>query len=279
MLSSPFLPLPVRIDKVVTETTDNNIKSFYLSFINEDDGKKFSYLPGQFAELSIFGKGEAPFGMASSPTESGLRFTINKAGVLTTALHRLEEGEVIGVRGPLGHPYPLDELEGKNLVIIGGGFAFTTLRSLVKYILDTGRDRFQNIEIIYGARSPGLLLYKDELKNWKNRKDLRVVLTIDKEAEGWSEKVGLIPNVLKETAPASENTHALVCGPPIMIKFTLPVLKELGFTPERIILSLEKRMKCGVGMCGRCNIGQKFVCRDGPVFTLAELEALPNEEH
>jgi len=267
----------MRVEKVVTETTDSSIKSLYLSFLREEDEKAFSYLPGQFAELSIFGKGEAPFGMASSPSESGLKFSVNKAGVVTIALHRLEEGEIIGVRGPMGHPYPLSELEGKNLVIISGGFAFTTLRSLVKYILDTGREGFGRVDIIYGARSPGLFLYKDELKDWGERGDLNLVLTIDREAEGWVEKVGLVPNVLKEVAPSSEDAYALVCGPPIMLKFTLPVLHELEFPPERVILSLEKRMKCGVGMCGRCNIGPELVCRDGPVFTLAQLSALPDE--
>ena len=278
-MKNPFLPVPMRVDKVITETADSSIKSFHLSFLREDDEKAYSYLPGQFGELSVFGKGEAPFGMASSPTEPGLKFSVNKAGVVTTALHRLEEGETIGVRGPLGIPYPLSELEGKNLVIVSGGFAFTTLRSLVKYILDTKRDGFGKIDIIYGARSPGLLLYKDELKDWGERKDLHLVLTIDREAEGWTGKVGLVPNVLKEVAPSSKDAYALVCGPPIMIRYTLPVLKELEFPPERTILSLEKRMKCGVGMCGRCNIGPELVCRDGPVFTLAQLEALPDEEH
>jgi len=278
-LNSSFLPLLVRVDRVITETTDSNIKSFYLSFLREEDRKAFSYLPGQFAELSIFGKGEAPFGMASSPSEPGLRFTVNKAGVVTKALHQLEEGEVIGVRGPLGHPYPLADFEGKNLVIISGGFAFTTLRSLVKYILDTGRGDFQSITVIYGVRNPGLFLYQDELKDWGEREDLRLVLTIDRETEGWRGKIGLVPDVLREVAPSSEDAYALVCGPPIMIRYTLPVLKELGFAPERVVLSLEKRMKCGIGMCGRCNIGSKFVCQDGPVFTLAELKALPDEEH
>ena len=277
-MKNQFLPLLMRVDKVVTETADNNIKTFELSFLREEDKKAFSYLPGQFAEVSVFGKGEAPFGIASSPSETSLKFSVNKTGVLSLALHRLEEGETVGVRGPLGSSYPLAELKGKNLVIVSGGFAFTTLRALVRYILDTGRDQFGKITVLYGARNPGLLLYKDELKEWSTRKDINLVLTIDKEAEGWTGKVGLLPNVLKEMAPASQDTYALVCGPPIMIKFTLPVLKDLGFTPERIILSLEKRMKCGVGMCGHCNIGPELVCRDGPVFTLAHLESMPNEE-
>lgn len=277
-MKNQFLPLLMRVDKVVTETADNNIKTFELSFLREEDKQSFSYLPGQFAEVSVFGKGEAPFGIASSPSEPSLKFSVNKTGVLSLALHRLEEGETVGVRGPLGSSYPLSELKGKNLVIVSGGFAFTTLRALVRYILDTGRDQFGKITVLYGARNPGLLLYKDELKEWSIRKDINLVLTIDKEAEGWTGKVGLLPNVLKEIAPASQDTYALVCGPPIMIKFTLPVLKDLGFPPERIILSLEKRMKCGVGMCGHCNIGPELVCRDGPVFTLAHLETMPNEE-
>jgi NAD(P)H-flavin reductase len=276
-LKNPFLPSVTRVEKVVTETSDNNIKSFYLSFLREEDEKAFSYLPGQFAELSVFGKGEAPFGMASSPTERGLRFSVNKAGVVTSALHRLEEGELVGVRGPLGRPYPLSDLEGKDLVIVSGGFAFTTLRSLVKYISDTGRDKFGNVVIVYGARTPGLLLYKEELKEWQGRRDLNLVLTIDRQSDGWTGKIGMVPNVLKETAPSSREAYALICGPPIMIKYTLPVLKELGFPPERVVLSLEKRMKCGVGMCGRCNMGPKLVCRDGPVFTLAQLSVLPDE--
>lgn len=276
-MRNPFIPHLLRVERVVIETADNNIKSFHLSFLRKEDEKAFSYLPGQFAELSVFGKGEAPFGMASSPTEPGLRFSVNKTGVVTTALHRLEEGEIVGIRGPLGRPYPIAELEGKNLVVVAGGFAFTTLRSLVKYILDTARDDFGRIDILYGVRNPGLFLYKEELEQWSKRDDLHLVLTIDREVEGWGGEVGLVPNVLKEIAPSPDNAYALVCGPPIMLKFTLPVLHELGFPPERTILSLEKRMKCGVGMCGRCNIGPKFVCRDGPVFTLAELAQLPDE--
>lgn len=276
-MKNPFLPIPMRVEKVITETEDGNIKTFNLAFINK--GNEFSFLPGQFAQLSVFGKGEAPFGIASTPTQPEyLQFTVNKAGVLTTALHNLEEGEIIGVRGPLGNCFPIEEFEGKDIVIIGGGFAFTTLRSLTKYILYEGnRSRFGNITVIYGARSPGLLLYKDELKEWKVRSDLDLHLTVDRADNGWQERVGVVPNVIKEVTPSPENAYALVCGPPVMIKFTLPVLNELGFSPERILLSLEMRMKCGVGMCGRCNIGSKYICKDGPVFTLSQLNGLPVE--
>ncbi len=164
------------------------------------------------------------------------------------------------------------------MVVIGGGFAFTTLRSLTNYMLDeANRSQFGDITVVYGARSPGLLLYRDELKEWQARSDLGLYLTVDQADDGWQERVGVVPNVIKEVTPSPENAYAVVCGPPVMIKFTLPVLNELGFSPERILLSLEMRMKCGIGMCGRCNIGSKYTCKDGPVFTLSQLNGLPVE--
>jgi len=278
-MNNPYLPLAMRVEKIVIETEDKNIKTFSVKFLNDEDKANFNYLPGQFAQLSVLGEGEAPFGIASSPTQPGeLQFTVNKAGVLTTALHNLEEGEIIGVRGPLGNCFPLESLEGKDTIIIGGGFAFTTLRSLINYILyKENRSRFGNVVVIYGARSPGLLLYRDELENWEGRTDLDLHLTVDRADEEWQRKVGVVPNIVKEIAPSPENGYAVVCGPPIMIKFTLPVLRDLGFSPEKIILSLEMKMKCGIGMCGRCNIGNQYVCKDGPIFTLAQLNELPSE--
>jgi sulfhydrogenase subunit gamma (sulfur reductase) len=278
-MKNPYIPLRARIEKIVIETDDRNIKSFDLSIIDQDAARGFQFVPGQFAELSITGKGEAPFGIASSPTEDGiLKFSINKAGLFTTALHAMEEGETIGVRGPLGNFYPVQALEGNNVVIVSGGFAFTTLRSLIVYMLrEENRPKYKDITVIYGARRPGLLLYRDELAAWEKRSDIKMNVTVDAAAEGWSGTVGFVPAVTKEVAPAAENAYALVCGPPIMIKYTIPVLKDLGFPPERIILSLENRMKCGIGMCGRCNVGAKYVCKDGPVFTLAQLSELPDE--
>ena len=164
-------------------------------------------------------------------------------------------------------------------IIIGGGFAFTTLRSSIIYMLDpANRGRFGDIQVVYGARMPGLLLYKDELAAWEQRDDIKMHITVDgTDDPNWKYNVGFVPTVTKEKAPSAENSYAIICGPPIMIKFTLPVLTELGFPPERIISSLEMRMKCGIGICGRCNIGTEYVCKDGPVFTLAQLSQLPNE--
>jgi len=279
-VQNPYLPYPVRIDSMVTETEDGNLKTFKLVFVDSADEARFRYIPGQFAELSVAGQGEVPIGIASSPTESGhLMFTVNKVGRVTSHLHNMKPGDIMGVRGPLGNWYPWEVLEGKNVVIIGGGFAFTTLRSSIIYMIHPeNRKRFQDITVVYGARTPGMLLYKDELAAWEQRDDIKMHITVDATKDpDWKYNVGFVPAITKEKAPNADNAYAIVCGPPIMIKFTLPVLTELGFPPERIITSLEMRMKCGIGMCGRCNIGTEYVCKDGPVFTLTQLAGLPNE--
>lgn len=306
-MKNPYIPIPVKVDKIRFETDDRLIKTFDLVFFDKEDEKEFKYFPGQFAELSILGKGESPIGIASSPTETGfLRFTVMKVGVVTTALHNFDEGVTMGIRGPLGNWYPIEEMKGKDVVIIGGGFAFTTLRSLLVYMLnEKNRKNYGNIICIYGARTPGLLCYRDELKEWEKRKDMSLYQCIDWKfgpkgpveepaSEGWEPinlkepsmtkiKPGVkkftafVPQLVSAVKPAAKDAYAIVCGPPIMIKFTIPVLTELGFPPERIFNSLENRMKCGIGKCGRCNIGPKYVCKDGPVFSLKELEKLPKE--
>ncbi|MBI5015597.1 MAG: FAD/NAD(P)-binding protein [Deltaproteobacteria bacterium] len=278
-MENPYIPLPVEIAKIITEVDTKDIKTFRFTFVNPEDEQRFRYQPGQFAELSIYGKGESPIGIASSPTQPGyLEFTVQKAGVVTTALHEMEEGERMGVRGPMGNCWPLEFLEGKNIVIVGGGFAFTTLRSLLNYMIHPDhRARFGKITVVYGARNPGLLLYKDELGAWAERGDIDLNVTVDKGDETWKGKEGFVPAVCKEVAPSADNAVAVICGPPIMIRFTLPVFFELGFTKENILTSLEMRMKCGIGKCGRCNVGPKYVCKDGPVFSLAELDQLTKE--
>ena len=181
-MKNPYLPYPVRIDEIVTETEDKNLKTFKFVFTDPKDEEKFSYIPGQFAELSIAGKGEIPIGIASSPTEKGfVRFTVNKVGLVTKHLHNMSAGEVMGIRGPLGNWYPWDEMEGRNVVIVGGGFAFTTLRSSIVYMLDPdNRSRFKDITVVYGARNPGMLLYKDELAEWEKRDDIAMHITATK---------------------------------------------------------------------------------------------------
>jgi NAD(P)H-flavin reductase len=269
--------MSMEIVRVMDEVDDRTIKSFDLTFVDEEDAEQFDYLPGQFCEISVFGEGESPFGIASSPTEEGfVRFTVKKAGVVTTRLHSLKPGDVIGMRGPLGNHFPLDLMRGKDVVVIGGGFAFTTLRSLIIYLLKE-RDAYGKITVVYGARTPGLLMYKDDLEAWEERPDIDMWQTIDAPVEGWTRKVGFVPAVVEEVAPASENAIAVICGPPVMIRFTLPVMTKLAFEKDQIYTSLENRMQCGIGKCGRCNVGHKYVCLDGPVFSLAELDELPAE--
>ena len=280
MADNSYLPLPVRIEQITIETEDKNLRTFKLIFLNKEDEENFTYTPGQFCEISIAGQGEIPIGIASSPTETGfLMFTINKTGVVTRYIHNMKEGDIIGVRGPLGNWYPWEMMEGKNVVVIGGGFAFTTLRSSIVYMLHPeNRNRFKDITVVYGARSPGLLLYREELAEWEKRDDINVHITVDATDDpNWQYNIGFVPTITEQKITTSEDSYALVCGPPIMIKFTQPVLEKVGFTPEQIIMSLEMRMKCGIGICGRCNIGDKYVCKDGPVFSLAQLNELPKE--
>ncbi len=280
-MNNPYLPYPVRIDDIQVATEDRSLKTFKFVFLNEEDEKKFSYQAGQFAELSIPGIGEIPIGIASSPTEKGfVMFTVFKTGVVKNKIKKKKKGDIMGIRGPLGNSYPWDALEGKNIVIIGGGFAFTTLRSSIIHMLDpANRSKFGTIDVVYGARSPGMLLYRDELYQWEARDDINMHITVDgTDDPDWKYHVGFVPQIVEENAPkADPDTYGIVCGPPIMIKFTQPALEKLGYLDHQIIMSLENRMKCGIGMCGRCNIGKELVCKDGPVFTLKEINRTPRE--
>jgi len=281
-VQNPYLPYPVRIDDIVVEAEDRSLKTFKFVFLNDGDEDRFAYQAGQFAELSIPGVGETPIGIASSPVEKGfVKFTVNRAGVVTTHLHNMKVGDIMGLRGPLGNWFPWDKMEaGKNVLIVGGGFAFTTLRSSIIYMLDpANRSKFGNIDVVYGARSPGMLLYKDELIEWEKRDDINMHITVDATDDpDWKYNVGFVPPITEQKAPqGGADTYAIVCGPPIMIKFTQPVLEKLGYDHDHIIMSLENRMKCGFGMCGRCGIGKELVCKDGPVFTLNQINQTPRE--
>ena len=272
-----YLPHLVMIEKIIDETPDT--RTFHFNFKDKGLREEFPFKSGQFGEYSIFGIGEAPFCISSSPTRyDRLEFTVRRVGSLTNALHRLSVGAEIGFRGPYGNGFPLDLLEDKNLVFVAGGIGLAPLRSLIWNVIDN-RDKYKNIDIIYGARSPADLCFKYDLKNWDKDKSINMVTTVDKGDKTWKGRVGFVPQVLEEVAPSADNAVAIACGPPIMIRFTFPVLAKLGFTPEQMITTLEKRMKCGIGKCGRCNIGNLYVCRDGPVFTYAQIKDFIADEY
>jgi len=272
-----YLPHIAVIKKVIDETP--TVRTFHFNF--KDDGlrKEFNFESGQFGEYSVFGIGEAPFCISSSPTRRDhLEFALQRVGKVTNALNRLGVGAEIGFRGPYGNSFPLDFLQGKNLVFVAGGIGLAPLRSLIWNVIDN-RDKYEKADIIYGARSPADLCFKYDLDTWGKDKTVNMVTTVDKGDESWAGRVGFVPQILEQVAPSASNAVAIVCGPPIMIRFTFPVLEKLGFTPEQMITTLEKRMKCGIGKCGRCNIGNLYVCRDGPVFTYTQIKSFVSNEY
>jgi len=272
-----YIPYIMQIEKVTDEAP--LVKTFRLRFANPEDAEKFTFKAGQFGEYSIFGEGESTFCIASSPTRKGyIECTFRQAGRVTSALTNCEEGDIVGFRGPYGNTFPLDDWKGKNMLFIAGGIGLPPLRCVIWNCLDT-RENFNDITIVYGAKTVADLVYKNELEEWKNRQDVNLYLTVDPggETPDWKGEVGFVPTVLKKAAPSGDNTIAIVCGPPIMIKLTLPVLKDLGFNDGNIYTTLENRMKCGIGKCGHCNVGPIYVCKDGPVFSYPELLALPAE--
>lgn len=228
-------------------------------------------------ELSVFGVGEAPISITSTPTRPGfLEFAIREVGSVTGALHNLETGDIIGLRGPFGNGFPIEEMRGKNIFFIAGGIGLAPLRSLINYMLDNRRD-FGEIDILYGARTPELLCFSEEFEIWRKAPKTHLHITVDDKVAGWKGHTGLVPVLVKELSLPPEDRIAIACGPPVMIKFTIAVLTAMGYAGERMLTSLELKMKCGVGKCGRCNIGAKYVCTDGPVFRINELRELPQE--
>lgn len=275
-----YTPQLVRIEKIIQETPD--VKTFKLVFEDPELREKFTFKAGQFGEYSVFGVGESTFCISSSPMEKGyIECSVKLMGKNTTALHDLEEGMFMGFRGPYGNWFPVDEMKGKNIVFIGGGIGLAPVRSIIFYCIhEDNRKDFKDISILAGARSIADHSFKYNLEEWQKRDDIKLVKTVDFDPKdpGWDGEVGFIPAVLEKMAPSPDNAVAVVCGPPIMIKFTCQSLKKLGFTPEQIITTLEMRMKCGLGKCGRCNIGKIYVCKDGPVFKYSEILSFPGDE-
>ena len=274
MNNETLIPKLGVITDVRIDTPD--IKTFRV--VSPEGKKLFDHRPGQCAMVSIPGVGEAMFSITSSPTNTEyMEFSIKKCGCLTTWLHQAEVGQNVTVRGPYGNPFPVDDVfAGKDLLFVAGGVGLAPLRSVINYCRHY-RDRYGKIDIVYGSRSKDDLLdYQEIINEWSTDSGVNVHLTIDREQEGWDGHVGFVPTYVKELG-FEPNKTAVLCGPPIMIKFTLQGLSELGFNREQVYTTLELRMKCGVGKCGRCNVGNKYVCKDGPVFRMDQLDQLPDE--
>ena len=269
-----LIPVIGEITDIRIDTPD--VKTFRV--VTPDGKKPFRHRPGQCAMLSIPGVGEAMFSITSSPThEEYMEFSSKKCGCLTDGLHSAEVGQQVTVRGPYGNAFPVDtEFAGKDMLFIAGGIGLAPLRSVINYVRHY-RDRYGKVDIVYGARSKeDLVDYREIIEEWIKDEGVNVHLTIDREQEGWDGHVGFVPNYVKELGFSTDKT-AILCGPPIMIKFTLAGLIELGFSKEQVYTTLEMRMKCGIGKCGRCNVGSKYICKDGPVFRFDELDELPDE--
>ena len=273
--NNAYKPMEATVAEVITET--GNIKTFRVVLDDPEVMKNFHYEPGQVGQLSNFGAGESTFVINSPPSQKDyLQFSVMAAGEVTSSLHRLSPGDKVGVRAPLGNYFPYNDWKGKDVFFVGGGIGMAPIRTIMLHLLERKAD-YGKISLLYGARSPKDMAFSYELDGWMNNPDLDCTLCIDQPFEGWPHKVGLIPNVLTELNPDPKNCVAVLCGPPIMIKFTVQALEKLNFAPENIVTTLEKRMKCGIGICGRCNIGGRYVCVDGPVFTWKELQNLPPE--
>jgi NAD(P)H-flavin reductase len=271
-MNDVFLPDIAWLADVCDETPDT--RTFRLRFRDSKKGEDFHFHPGQFLELSVFGYGEAPFCIASSPTRpEALETTVRRTGQLTDALHKLGEGDEVGVRGPFGNGFNVEAAHGKDLLFVAGGIGLPPLRSLIWNVLDE-RSRFGNVTILYGARTPTDLVYKQELNEWGKRSDVETHVTVDASQPGWTGAVGVVPSLFKKAIFRPESTLAYVCGPPIMIRIAIQDLLALGFKEEAIISTLERMMQCGIGKCNHCAIGHRYVCRDGPVFNYGQIREL-----
>ena len=274
MKNDPLIPMLAQVTAIRVDTPD--VKTFRVVDLN--GRKPFEHIPGQCAMLSMPGVGEALFSITSSPTEPEyLEFSIKKCGCVTSWLHAMEPGQQITLRGPYGNGFPVDtDFAGKDLLFIAGGIGLAPLHSVINYCRHY-RQKYGKIDIVYGSRSrEDLVDFQEILEQWCAEEGISVHLTIDRAQEGWDGHVGFVPNYVKELGFSTDKT-VVMCGPPVMIKFTLAGLTELGFAKEQIYTTMELKMKCGLGKCGRCNIGAKYVCKDGPVFRFDELDALPDE--
>lgn len=269
MVENPYLPVEAKVEKIIDETS--NIKTFVLK-----PSRKIKFETGQFVQLTIPGIGEAPFTPSSSPSQiEKIELTVMNVGLLTGKLHDMREGEIAGIRGPYGRGYPLDDFYNKEVLILGGGVGMAPLRSLLLALLENA-GKFRRIVLCYGARTPEDIVYKYAFPEWKKKKKLEILRSVDKAAPGWEETEGLVTVLLDKIEMDLRNSVAVVCGPPIMMKFGTLKLLDLEYQPKNIYLSMEKNMSCGLGKCGHCALGKYYVCKDGPVFRYDMIKDIPD---
>jgi len=272
MSANPMMPALGKLVEV--RDLASEIKLFRVELHNSSGNAFRTLQPGQFAFISAFGLGEAPFGIANAAGRGPLvDFAIARVGSVTTGLHELGVGDLVGVRGPLGNSFPMEQFKGRDLIVIGGGIGGAPLRPVIQHVLDH-RSEYGKLTILWAARHPSLLIFTDEYAEWQTAPDTALYLTVDKPEEAWAHEVGLITNLLEKVSPSPKNTIAVTCGPPVMIKNVTRLLVGMGFAAEDSYVTLEARMQCGLGKCGRCNLGEKLVCVDGPVFNMAAIGAL-----
>jgi sulfhydrogenase subunit gamma (sulfur reductase) len=265
----PYLGTLIEVRDLASE-----IKLFRVELMNGGGESFRTSKPGQFAFVSAFGLGEAPFGIANIPGRGpALDFAVARLGSVTTGLHELGQGDVVGVRGPLGNWFPMEKFKGKNLLVLGGGIGGAPLRPVIQYVLDHRAD-YGRLTILWAARRPDLLVFTGEYDEWRRAPDTSLHLTVDMPDENWKYETGLITQLLEKVAPAEDNAVTITCGPPLMIHHTTRMLAKMGFPPEWNYVTLEARMHCGLGKCGRCNLGEKLICVDGPVFNMQEVGEL-----
>lgn len=275
--SKLFIPRAAIIENVQNLTYDTRLCR--LRFKNKTKGNGSSendYKPGQFVQVSVLGAGEAPISICSSPSQKGcFELCVRDVGLVTGALAALKKGDELGIRGPYGNSFPIDELHGQDLIFIAGGIGLAPLRSAINYVVDN-KDTYGRVTILYGARTKEDIVFASELDEWGQQKDFDVFTTIDKPQDGWSGNVGVVTTLIEKIKNQSK-VKAFVCGPPIMIHFTIKELLDADWAQQDIITTLERHMKCGVGKCGHCYIGGKYVCTDGPVFTYAQINSMAVE--
>ncbi len=275
-MRDPYLPEKAAIEKIRRETVDT--KTYTVRLLNEQRRAEFSVEPGQFIMVSLLGIGEAPFSLSSSPNSDGaFDTTIRAVGNITSTLDRLEVGAVIGVRGPYGRGWPIESARGKDVLIIAGGIGLPPLRPVITKIAEERRD-YGRLEILYGARTPDQMIFPYEYDDWRKIKETRLELTVDSvpPSTAWQHKVGVVTTLFSEMETSPENSLVMTCGPEIMMRFVVRGLLAKKFSPDQIYVSLERRMKCGIAQCGHCQIGPKYVCKDGPIFRLSEIQGLPD---